>query len=139
MRGAWALGAGAKQVMVGGGSSGPWLTEGAQRRPSRATHRRRAHRRSRRRVALTNRDAKRHRALRTPSETATTPSLETLTSREMGVYRLIAAGSSNAEIGRELYISDTTVKTHVTRLLQLSVRDRAQAIVLAYQCGVFER
>jgi DNA-binding NarL/FixJ family response regulator len=57
----------------------------------------------------------------------------------MGVYRLIAAGSSNAEIGRELYISDTTVKTHVTRLLQLSVRDRAQAIVLAYQCGVFER
>ena len=75
----------------------------------------------------------------TPSETATTPSLETLTSREMGVYRLIAAGSSNAEIGRELYISDTTVKTHVTRLLQLSVRDRAQAIVLAYQCGVFER
>jgi DNA-binding NarL/FixJ family response regulator len=58
----------------------------------------------------------------------------------MGVYRLIAAGSSNAEIGRELYISDTTVKTHVTRLLQkLNVRDRAQAIVLAYQCGVFER
>ena len=58
----------------------------------------------------------------------------------MGVYRLIAAGSSNAEIGRGLYISDTTVKTHVTRLLQkLNVRDRAQAIVLAYQCGVFER
>jgi DNA-binding NarL/FixJ family response regulator len=57
-----------------------------------------------------------------------------------GVYRLIAAGSSNAEIGRELYISATTVKTHVTRLLQkLNVRDRAQAIVLAYQCGVFER
>jgi DNA-binding NarL/FixJ family response regulator len=67
-------------------------------------------------------------------------SLETLTSREMGVYRLVAAGSSNAEIGRGLYISDTTVKTHVTRLLQkLNVRDRAQAIVLAYQCGVFER
>ena len=58
----------------------------------------------------------------------------------MGVYRLIAAGSSNAEIGRELYISDTTVKTHVTRLLQkLNVRDRAQAIVMAYQCNLFER
>jgi DNA-binding NarL/FixJ family response regulator len=68
------------------------------------------------------------------------PSLATLTSREMDVLRLIAAGLSNAEIGRELYISDTTVKTHVTRLLQkLDLRDRAQAIVMAYQCGLFER
>jgi DNA-binding NarL/FixJ family response regulator len=65
--------------------------------------------------------------------------LKTLTSREMDVYRLIAAGLSNAEIGRELFISDTTVKTHVTRLLQkLEVRDRAQAIVLAYQCNLFD-
>jgi DNA-binding NarL/FixJ family response regulator len=62
-----------------------------------------------------------------------------LTSREMDVYRLIAQGYSNAEIGRELFISDTTVKTHVTRLLQkLDLRDRAQAIVLAYQTGLFE-
>jgi DNA-binding NarL/FixJ family response regulator len=68
------------------------------------------------------------------------PSLETLTPREMDVFRLIAAGLSNAEIGNELYISDTTVKTHVTRLLQkLNVRDRAQAIVMAYQCDLFER
>jgi DNA-binding NarL/FixJ family response regulator len=68
------------------------------------------------------------------------PSLATLTSREMDVLRLIAAGLSNAEIGRELYISDTTVKTHVTRLLQkLDLRDRAQAIVMAYQCDLFER
>jgi DNA-binding NarL/FixJ family response regulator len=68
------------------------------------------------------------------------PSLETLTPREMDVFRLIAAGLSNAEIGNELYISDTTVKTHVTRLLQkLNVRDRAQAIVMAYQCNLFER
>ena len=66
--------------------------------------------------------------------------LETLTSREMDVFRLIAAGLSNAEIGHELFISDTTVKTHVTRLLQkLAVRDRAQAIVMAYQCGLFDR
>jgi DNA-binding NarL/FixJ family response regulator len=62
-----------------------------------------------------------------------------LTGREMDVFRLIARGLSNAEIGRELFISDTTVKTHVTRLLQkLEVRDRAQAIVLAYQSGLFE-
>jgi DNA-binding NarL/FixJ family response regulator len=64
---------------------------------------------------------------------------QALTAREMDVFRLIAAGLSNAEIGRELFISDTTVKTHVTRLLQkLEVRDRAQAIVLAYQCSLFE-
>jgi DNA-binding NarL/FixJ family response regulator len=63
--------------------------------------------------------------------------LHSLTAREMDVFRLIASGLSNAEIGRELFISDTTVKTHVTRLLQkLEVRDRAQAIVLAYQTGL---
>lgn len=65
--------------------------------------------------------------------------LDTLTSREMDVLRLLADGHSNAEIGQRLFISDTTVKTHVTRLLQkLAVRDRAQAIVLAYQCRLFE-
>jgi DNA-binding NarL/FixJ family response regulator len=65
--------------------------------------------------------------------------VETLTEREMDVFRLITRGYSNAEIGRELFISDTTVKTHVTRLLQkLDLRDRAQAIVLAYQTGLFE-
>jgi DNA-binding NarL/FixJ family response regulator len=65
--------------------------------------------------------------------------LGTLTPREMDVFRLITRGLSNAEIGRELFISDTTVKTHVTRLLQkLDLRDRAQAIVLAYQSGLFE-
>jgi len=64
--------------------------------------------------------------------------VETLTAREMDVFRLITKGYSNAEIGRELFISETTVKTHVTRLLQkLDLRDRAQAIVLAYQSGLF--
>jgi len=67
------------------------------------------------------------------------PSVETLTERERDVFRLITRGYSNAEIGRALFISDTTVKTHVTRVLQkLELRDRAQAIVLAHQTGLFE-
>ena len=62
-----------------------------------------------------------------------------LTPRELEVFGLITRGLSNAEIGQELFISDTTVKTHVTRLLQkLDLRDRAQAIVLAYQTGLFD-
>jgi DNA-binding NarL/FixJ family response regulator len=71
---------------------------------------------------------------------ATPPkAVETLTSRELEVFRLIAQGLSNAEIGAQLFITDTTVKTHVTRLLQkLGLRDRAQAIVLAYQTGLFD-
>ena len=67
------------------------------------------------------------------------PAVAELTPRELEVLRLISQGMSNAEIGEELFISDTTVKTHVTRLLQkLDLRDRAQAIVLAYQSGLFE-
>ena len=65
--------------------------------------------------------------------------LDDLTAREQDVFRLIVGGLSNAEIARELYISDTTVKTHVTHILQkLSLRDRVQLIVLAYQTGLFE-
>ncbi|MET0953903.1 MAG: response regulator transcription factor [Aeromicrobium sp.] len=70
---------------------------------------------------------------------AAPPAVAELTPRELEVFRLIARGLSNAEIGEELFISDTTVKTHVTRLLQkLDLRDRAQAIVLAYQTGLFD-
>jgi DNA-binding NarL/FixJ family response regulator len=63
-----------------------------------------------------------------------------LTTREQEVFRLIANGLSNPEIAQELYISDTTVKTHVTHILQkLNLRDRVQAVVLAYQTGLFAR
>jgi DNA-binding NarL/FixJ family response regulator len=64
--------------------------------------------------------------------------LDELTDREREIFALIADGLSNAEIGERLYISDTTVKTHVTHIFQkLNLRDRVQAVVLAYRTGVF--
>jgi DNA-binding NarL/FixJ family response regulator len=76
--------------------------------------------------------------VRIPHSTAP-KAIADLTEREFDVFRLIARGLSNAEIGQELYISDATVKTHITHILQkLHLRDRVQAVVLAYETGVLD-
>ena len=67
------------------------------------------------------------------------PELDELTTRELEMLRYLARGLSNAEIAREAFVSETTVKTHVARILmKLRLRDRVQAVVFAYESGIVQ-
>ena len=66
-----------------------------------------------------------------------TPRLEVLTAREQETLRMISRGLTNAEIAEAMFVSEHTVKTHVSNVLsKLGLRDRIQAVIAAYETGV---
>lgn len=72
-----------------------------------------------------------------PASTTPPPGFEALTDRERDVFSAIAAGSTNAEIARDLFLSESTVKTHVGRVLtKIGARDRVHAVILAHRHGI---
>jgi DNA-binding NarL/FixJ family response regulator len=76
---------------------------------------------------------------RAPQSLARPPALDELTDRETEVLTLVARGLSNGEIAEHLFVSAGTVKTHVARIfMKLGLRDRTQAVVLAYESGIVE-
>jgi DNA-binding NarL/FixJ family response regulator len=65
--------------------------------------------------------------------------LSCLTEREIEVMRLIAKGKTNSEIAADLFVGETTVKTHISNLFtKLDLRDRVQAVVYAYESGLIQ-
>ena len=89
--------------------------------------------------AITKRLVERYVRVPPPGSAAGRERLRDLTEREREVLGLIARGLSNAEIASQLFLSEATVKTHVTRILsKLDLRDRVQAVVLAYETGLVE-